>query len=550
MRLIERRIGLIFAVFLLMLVAVAGRAVYLHTAKAGQLKRMAVGQQESRLEIPARRGSIVDRNGEVLATNKSATTVVATPYLLDNPTKVAERIAPHLKAEPEEVLRKLADSDSGFVYLAKQIDPDSATRIKKMEIEGIDFVDEPVRQYPQGSQAGQLLGTVGTDGKGLLGLEFMHEKTLNGKSGEQRVVKDAYGDPISLIETQKMTSGEGIELSIDSVVQAKLESVLAEVGKQQEAKRATAIIMEPNSGEIMATASWPRVNPSEPDKFGGDKAKNLATNFTYEPGSTYKPVTVAAALENDVVKPETMISAGAELQVYDRVITNSHNGPGCTCSVGTVLARSINTATARIGQMVGPERFDKMVHKLGFGKKTGIDFPGEEQGLLLTADKYSGPTLANMAIGQGLSITPLQLAVFYSAIANGGVLHQPKLVRSVAGKKTKRGRGRRVMSRKTAADLRKMLKGVLGPDGTAKEAQIPGYDIGGKTGTAQKVINGQYSDSAYIASFVGFVPVRAPEIVALFAFDEPAGQFGGTVAAPAFEKTLSFALPYLGVPPK
>ncbi len=550
MQLIERRIGLIFAVFLLALVAIAGRAVYLQTAKAGHLKKLAVGQQESRLEIPARRGSILDRNGEVLATNKSAITVVTTPYLIKNPARVAERIAPHLSAEPQEVLPKLADPDKGFVYLARQIDPDGAARIKKMEIEGIDFIDESKRQFPQGSVAGQLLGTVGTDGKGLLGLEFMHEKTLNGQPGEQRVIKDARGDPISLIETKKMIPGEGIELTIDSVVQAKLESVLAEVGKFQKAKRATAIIMEPDSGEVLAMASWPRVNPSNPEKFEGDKSKNLATNFTYEPGSTYKPVTVAAALENNIVQPETMISAGAELQVYDRVITNSHNGPGCTCPVSTVLARSINTATARIGQMVGPKRFDKMVHELGFGKKTGIDFPGEEQGLVLRAEQYSGPTLTNMAIGQGLSITPIQLTAFYSAIANGGILRQPKLIRSVAGKKTKRSRGRRVISRKTAADLRKMLKGVLGPEGTAKEAQIPGYDIGGKTGTAQKVINGQYSDSAYIASFVGFVPVKNPEIVALFSFDEPAGQFGGTVAAPAFEKTLSFALPYLGVPPK
>ncbi len=550
MRLVERRIGLIFATFLVVLIAVAGRTVYLHTAQAGHMKRLATGQQESILEITAQRGSISDRNNEVLATDKSATTVIATPYLVENPTSTARKIAPHLNKEMGDILPKLADKESGFVYLARQIDPDRAARIKKLDIEGIDFIDEPVRQYPQESMAAQLLGTVGTDGKGLLGLEFMHEKTLHGQAGEQRVVKDARGEAISLIETQKMTPGSGIELTIDSVVQAKVESVLAEVGKEQRAKRAMGIVMDPNSGEIIAMASWPRANPNKPAKFGGDKTKNLSTNFTFEPGSTYKPVTIAAALENKIVKPETMISAPAELQVHDRVITNSHNGPGCTCSVGTVLARSINTATAKIGMMVGPKRFDEMVRKFGFDKKTGIDFPGEEQGLVLKPEQYSGPTLANMAIGQGLSITPIQLAAAYSAIANGGVLRRPKIVRRIAGQSTERSKGRRVISRRTAADLRKMLKGVLGPEGTAKEAQIPGYDIAGKTGTAQKVINGQYSDSAYIASFVGFVPVRKPELVTLFAFDEPVGQFGGTVAAPAFEQTMSFALPYLGVAPR
>lgn len=550
MRLTDRRIGLLFAAFFLIFTATAGRAIYLHTAEAGHLKRLATGQQEEQLKLPDQRGRITDRNGEILATNKEATTVIATPYLVKSPTRTARLIAPHLNSTIEDILPKLADNDSGFVYLARQVDPDRASRIKKLEIEGIDFIDEPMRQYPQGSLAGQLLGVVGTDGKGLLGMEFAHDKSLRGLDGEQRVVKDARGDPISLIETRKMKPGEDVQLTIDAVVQARVESVLAEAGRKQQAKRAMAIVMNPKTGEILAMASWPRIDPNKPGKLDGSKTANLPTNFTYEPGSTFKPFTVGAALEGRVVTPETTISVGSELQVYDRVITNAGKGPGCSCSVATVLARSINTATAKIGMMVGRKRFDRTVSRFGFGRTTGIDLPGEEQGLLLEPEEYSGPTLANMAIGQGLSVTPIQLATAFSAIANGGVLRPPHIVRSVAGNNTKRKRGRRIIKPKTAADLRKMLEGVLGPDGTAKEAKIPGYEIGGKTGTAEKVVNGQYSRSAYVASFAGFVPVSDPEVFSLFVFDEPAGQFGGTVAAPAFEKAMSFVLTYLGVRPK
>lgn len=551
MRLIERRIGLLFAAFLLLFAAIIGRAVYLNVAKAEKLKRLAAGQQVSQPKIPARRGQIFDRKGHQLAATEDATTVFATPYLVRNPARAAQRIAPVLDTTPEDLTAKLTNRKSGFVYLARQIDPRRADRVRKMKIEGIDLVDEPRRRYPQEGLAGQVLGSVGVDGKGLFGIEYVLDDKLRGRAGRQRVVKGAGGEPISLVETRRMQPGKDVRLSIDSVIQERTETVLADTARAQQAKDAAAIVMNPQTGEILAMASWPAIDPNHPRGLKSTATANLPIGFSYEPGSTFKAVTVSAALEEHVVTPSTTFSVGPSIQVYDRVIENAHGEGGCTCTVAQILARSVNTGTIRIGQEVGPIGFDRYVRKFGFGRKTGIeDVPGEEQGIILSPSEYSGPTLATMSIGQGLSVTSLQIARAYSAIANGGILLRPRLVEQVGAHREARPRGKRIIGSKTASQLRQMLEGVLAPGGTAQEAKIPGYEIAGKTGTAEKVINGAYSKSAFVASFVGFAPVDDPKLLTLVVVDQPLGQFGGVVAAPAFEKIMSFALPYLGVSPR
>lgn len=548
MKLVERRIGLLFAVFLIAFIAIVVKAVYLNTVEAGSLKKMAIGQQEAQLLIPAKRGQIFDRNGEIVATNEEATTVFATPYQVKDPAQAAQKIAPLLGTTAEELMPKLADDKKGFVYLSRQMDPWRADQIKKLKIEGIEFIDEPKRQYPNGPLAGQVIGAVGVDRKGLLGIEYMLERKLHGEDGRQHQVNDARGKPISLVETRRMQPGEDITLTIDSVLQSRVESVLERTAEEQQAKSATAIVMRPD-GEVLAMASWPKIDPNDSTTFEGNAITNLATGFLFEPGSIMKPFTMSAALESGKVTPETIINAPSSLQVYDRVIQNAGGESGCSCPVSEVLAKSINTGTAIVGQMTGPEAFDEYVRKFGFSKPTGIDFPGEETGFVLKPEEYSGVSLVNMAIGQGLSMTPMQVVRAYAAIANGGTLIRPRLVRSVAGQEVRSPRGKPVISAKTASQVRQMMKGVVSEGGTAEQAEIPGYEIAGKTGTAQKFMNGAYSDSLYVASFAGIAPAGRPELIALVSVDEPTGQYGGLVSAPAFEQIMSFALPYLGIAP-
>ena len=545
MRLVERRIGLLFALFLCLLAAAALRASWIGTVKAGSLGARAVQQQVEDMVVPARRGTILDRHGMELAVSEDAVTVFAHPFLIDDPARVSARLAPLIGVPADDLLKKLSDRKSTFVYLRHKMDASDGHKIQELGIEGIDTIVEPKRSYPQGYLASQVLGTVGDANTGLAGLEYSQEDTLGGHDGRRRVVKDALGQPVSLVETQRAQSGDDIRLTLDAAIQERVEAVLGEVGQTYHPAGATAVVMDPRSGAILALANWPRVDANDPGGAPDYARQDRAIQFNYEPGSTFKAFTVAGALQEKLITPDTLLQVPSELQVADRTIGEAHEEGNGPLTVAQILARSSNVGSAMIGLKLGPTRFDRWVRSFGFSKPTGVDLPGEQRGIVLDPKHYSGSSLGNMSIGQGLSVTPLQMAAGYTAIADGGIRHEPYIV---AGD---RQAGQRVVSSKTADEVSKMLEGVLAAGGTATEASVPGYTLAGKTGTAEKPENGTYSKTDFVASFIGYAPARKPRLLVSVMVDEPRGDiYGGTVAAPAFERIMEFALPYLKIPPE
>jgi len=550
--LLERRIGLLFAAFLALLVLAAGRALFLGTIKGSSLASAAASQQVSSLELPARRGTIVDRNGSELAVSEPADDVSATPYLVKDPVKTAARLAPLLGKTEEELVKKLASRDTGFVYLARALPANQGDKVAKLDLPGIQLTQGYRRVYPHNELASQLLGRVGTDGEGLSGLEYSDDSRLHGANGERRLVKDAFGDSINVRDTKPAKPGARLELTIDAAIQDKVERVLAGVGQQYRPKGATAVVMNPSTGEVLALANWPRVDANDPGSAPPYALQNRAVGYTYEPGSTFKSVTVAGALQDGTVSPTTTFDLPPQIQVADRTIGESHPRGPVTLTTAEILAQSSNVGAIKIGLEMGRQRFDYWVRRFGFGKPTGVDLPGEERGIVLPLDKYSGSSMGNLPIGQGEAVTPMQMAQAYAAIANGGILRAPHVVRRVDGKLVHTPRGRRVVSARTAAQLRLMLEGAFAPGGTASEVSIPGYKLAGKTGTANKIdpTTGLYSESRYVASFIGFAPALHPKLLIEVTVDEPQTEiYGGVVAAPAFGKIASFALPYLRIPP-
>jgi cell division protein FtsI/penicillin-binding protein 2 len=338
-----------------------------------------------------------------------------------------------------------------------------------------------------------------------------------------------------------------VKLTLDATLQERVEAVLADVGATYRPQGATALVMDPRSGAILSLANWPRVDANDIGASPPYARQNRAVMAAYEPGSTFKAITVSGALQEGLVSPSTPFSVPPQIQVADRTIKDAEDHGYETLTVARILAQSSNIGAVKIGMRLGPTGFDGWVRKFGFGKPTGVDLPGESPGIVLHPKQYSGSTMGNLPIGQGIAVTPIQMAQAYTAIADGGIMHKPYVVQG------DQKAGQRVLSQATASQVAHMLEGVLGPGGTASEAAIPGYTLAGKTGTAQKPdpINGGYSKYKYVASFIGFAPARNPRLLVAVMVDEPQGAiFGGVVAAPAFQKILSFALPYLKIPPQ
>ena len=553
MGLVERRIGLLFVAFFAFLSFAGLRAAYLGAVKAPGLRDAAASQQVAVVKVPARRGTVTDRHGVDLAVSEPADDVTANPMLIKDAPGVARRLAPILGVPPDELLPKLAERDRGFVYLKRLVPSSRARRIEKLEIEGIDLIPSSRRIYPQRYLASQLLGNVGIDGAGLSGLEYSRDKVLRGREGERRLVRDALGDPISLRDERSMRSGADVQLTIDAAIQDRVEKVLAGVGEKFRPRGATAMVMDPRTGEVLALANWPRVDANALEEAPDYAKQDRAVGAAYEPGSTFKPFTVAGALEEKLVAPDTVFELPAEITVADRTIGEAHPLTSSTLTTADILAQSSNVGAVTIGLRLGERRFDRWVRRFGFGRTTGVDLPGEGTGIVPDVEDYSGSTIGNAPIGQGLAVTPMQMATAYAAIANGGILRPARVVRAVDGEPVPAPRGRRILSRVTAASVRTMLEGVFAEGGTAEKVSIPGYELAGKTGTANKPdpATGGYSDTKYVASVVGFAPARDPRLLVTVMVDEPQGEYyGGIVAAPAFQEIATFALPYLRIPPE
>jgi cell division protein FtsI (penicillin-binding protein 3) len=545
----NRRITFLAAAFLVLLGAAFARAAWIQVVKGPEYAAMALRQHRETVVVPAARGTIVDRDGEPLAIGRLATTVYANPRQVDRPRDLTLAAAKQLGLDPAELYPLLTDRSRGFVYVARKADPNKAKNLEGLGFAGLGFYPEELRYYPQGPVAAQVLGYAGLDNVGLEGLERSLESTLGGKPGSQTIVKDPFGRALDVVETKTETPGASVRLTIDHQIQANAEEVLQETVRRWGARAATAVVMDPHTGEVLAMATAPRFNANRFPTTRADRRRNRAVTDTYEPGSTFKLVAVAAALQDRVVTPRTSFVLPPTLRVADRVIREAHTRGTERMTVRQIVEYSSNIGTITIAQHLGAGRLASWVDRFGFGSRTGIDFPGESAGFALPLDQWSGSTIGTVPIGHGIAVTPIQMARAYSVIANGGVLVRPHLIERIDGRDVSRGGGRRVVSRAVAEQMLDLLRGVV-LEGTGTEAAIPGYTVAGKTGTAAKIDpDGTYSTSRYVASFVGLVPASKPKLVVMVMVDEPHGDiYGGVVAAPAFREIARFNLQHLEIP--
>jgi cell division protein FtsI (penicillin-binding protein 3) len=548
---VDRRIRLLLVVLMLALAASLGRAVWLQAVHAEPLARMAESQHRETVAVPARRGTIYDRRGALLAIGEQATTVYADPRRVRDPREAARAAAEALGVDAEALAGALYDEGRGFVYVARQADPARAAELAELGIDGFGFYAEERRAYPQRSVASHVLGFVGVDNEGLAGVEQALDGVLAGVPGSRTIVKDPFGRPIDVLESTPEREGRDVYLTVDHNIQANAETVMRETLKQWSASSASAVVLDPSTGEILALAVAPSFDANRFGSVPLDRTRNRAVTDPYEPGSTFKLVTVAAVLAEGLVSPSTEYTLPYEIQVADRRIHDALPRPTQRMTVAEILSFSSNVGTVTLAQLLGEKRLAGWIERFGFGRPAGLAFPGESAGIVLPVEKWSGSTIGNVPIGQGIAATAVQMAAAYATVANEGVWVQPHLVSRIDGEKRRPPERRRVVSEETAATLVRMLRSVVDEGGTGTAAGVPGYHVAGKTGTAQKPDSrGGYSDSRYVASFVALVPATAPRLVILVTVDEPRGSiWGGVVAAPAVQKIAQFGLQYLEVPP-
>jgi cell division protein FtsI/penicillin-binding protein 2 len=546
-RVVNSRIRLLLLCILLAFGALLARAAWISTVRASSLSRIGLVQTKAPVVLPAGRGTIFDTVGAPLALGEQATTVFADPREVRRPREEAAIAARTLGLKAKRLVPLLADRTHGFVYVERKADPVQAAKLARAKLAGFGFYGEERRSYPQRTVAAPVLGFAGVDNKGLSGLELQLDSQLTGRPGSETVERDPLGRPISVEGIQPARPGKSVFLTLDHTIQANAEQVLRQTIKQWGAKHATAVVLDPKTGGILAMAEAPTHDAN------ASATKGLQTNHAvtdvFEPGSVFKVVTIAGALSERLVTPETRFTLPYSIQVADRRIHDAELRGTETMTVSQILQRSSNVGTVTIARTLLHESgLKKWMKQFGFGQRTGIDFPGESAGLL--PSYWSGSTIGNVPIGQGVSVTAIQLASVYGAIANKGVWVQPHLVDHVQGEKPPPPRTRRILSAGVDRTLLRMLKGVVSDVGTAAAAEIPGYTVAGKTGTAQKPGPHGYEPGKYVATFVGMVPASNPRLVVLVSVDEPTRAiFGGVVAAPAFAQIASFDLQYLEVPP-
>jgi cell division protein FtsI (penicillin-binding protein 3)/stage V sporulation protein D (sporulation-specific penicillin-binding protein) len=546
-RVVNSRIRLLLLCIVVTFGALLLRATWIATVRASSLSQMAQLQTKATVVLPAGRGTILDAMGTPLALGEQATTVFADPRQVRRPVAEARTAARVLGVKARPLAALLADRKRAFVYVDRKISPQLATRLAKLKLPGFGFYAEERRSYPQRSVAAPVLGFAGVDNNGLSGLELQLNGALSGAPGEETVVRDPFGRPISIAHVRQARPGKSVFLTLDHTIQANAEQVLRQTVTQWRAKHATAIVLDPRTGAVLAMASAPSFDANLSATKG--LQTNRAVSDVFEPGSVFKVVTIGGALSEHLVTPQTKFTLPYSIQVADRRIHDAELRGTETMTVAQILARSSNVGTVTIARTYLHESgLKKWMAQFGFGRKTDIDLPGESPGIL--PSYWSGSTIGNVPIGQGVSVTALQLASVYGAIANHGLWVQPHLVDHVQGEKPPAPKTRRILTPSVDRTLLQMLKGVVSDTGTAQAAEIPGYTVAGKTGTAQKPGPHGYEPGKYVATFVGMVPASNPRLVVLVSVDEPTRAiFGGIVAAPAFAQIASFDLQYLEVPP-
>ena len=540
---------------------VAVRLVSLMVIQHEELARRAERQHQKIVSLQARRGSIYDRHGRELAVSIETDSLYAVPARIENPRAVAARLAPVLGLNRSWLYRRL-DNKRGFVWIQRKLDPERVHRVQALGLghRVIGFLPEHRRFYPKRELAAHVLGFAGTDNVGLEGLERQYDRFLRGESGWVVTERDALGRTVfpEGLNYRAPSPGASLVLTLDETVQYMAERALDRVMAETRAKSSVAIVMDPYTGEILAMAVRPRFNPNAFQRHRPGEWRNRAITDAFEPGSTLKVFVAAAALEEGLVHPrERLDCSTGRIEVGGKAIRDTH--PHGVLTFTEVLQKSSNVGAVIVGLRLGPERMYRYLKAFGFGDKTGIDLPGEVSGTLRRPERWSALSIGALSIGQEISVTPLQLITAFSAIANGGVLMRPYVVREIRdleGRVVQRfgpQRVRRVISQATARRMTRILMTVVAPEGTGHRAALEDLKVAGKTGTAQKVdpATGRYSDTRSVSSFAGYVPAEDPRVAILVMVDEPQGEaWGGSVAAPVFREIAEQVLTYLNVPPE
>ncbi len=551
------RLGCVRMVFLAVFLIVGGRAIQLQLFEGDRLMRLGQRQHLKEWIVQPKRGAVYDRGNEPLALSMESQSVYVRPHRLQHLAEVSASLADILKMKRAEVSQKLA-SQKPFVWIKRQISPVEAERIQALRMDGIGMYIEPTRYYPQGELAGQLLGFVNRDSEGLEGIELKYNEYIRGAAGSAVSERDALGRRVLVegVEGLRVPPGSDVHLTIDSPIQHLAEKELEGTIRKYRAKAGVAIVVDPATGEVLALANYPTFDPNKATQQSADQRRNRTVTDSFEPGSTFKTILAAAALEEGVVGKDDLFYCEMGKYLYaGRWIHDTHSHGWLP--FWKILQVSSNIGFTKVADKLNKDRYFRYISKFGFGQVTGIDVPGEVPGLLRKPETWAGIDLATHAFGQGLSTTPIQMVMAYAAIANGGILMRPYVTGKVVSPQgevlveNQPHIVRRVVSEKTAKLLASMLRDVTNEGGTGTEAKIDGFEVAGKTGTAQKAEHGSYSAKKRVSSFVGFVPADNPRLVSLVLVDEPEGNvYGGIVAAPAFRNIAQGALRQLAVAPR
>ena len=539
-----------------LLLAVVGKLVDVQVMGADRYVEVGQEQRLRTVRLEASRGRILDREGHDLALSVLRPSVFADPSQIEDPKAAARQLAPVL-GMPYRELRDKLDRDTQFVYLSRRVDDDLAARVVELDLEGIHLHEEPARFTPSDDLARSVIGKVADDQSGSTGMELLLDDVLTGTPGELRYERARDGGTIAAAGETRVPArpGSDVVLTLDRSLQYETERVLAEQVEALDAKGGMVVVSRPETGEVLALGNITRNTDEEIITAGA----NRAVIDVFEPGSVNKVITISAALEEGLVEPETELVVPDHHQVSDHVFSDDHDHPTAPMSVTDILAKSSNVGTIMLGEQLGKERIDRYLRSFGFGKQTALGFPNEARGLLLPTDRWSGTSIGSIPIGQGIAVTAMQMLSAYNVIANDGVYVEPRLLDATIDSEGRRrpvrgAEGRRVVSEETARQVRSMLVEAV-VDGTGGRAQVPGYSVGGKTGTARKPQDtGTYRDRAgnyhYVAAFTGMVPAEDPELSIIVVIDEPtASIYGGSAAAPVFADLASFALSRFRIPP-
>ena len=556
------RLILISTLFALFAVGLAGRLFYLQVAMNEDLVLQSEKQYQRTVNIPVGRGSIFDRNMNELATNVDVESVYARPHEVLGKKQAARTIASALNLNQKSVYEKLR-LDRHFVWLKRKAAPTEVARLRNSSLSGVNFTSEDKRFYPKRELASGAIGFVGIDNQGLAGIEHQFQSTLKGNTIRTVMEKDARGRPIRFSEgvDNQVWGNQGVVLTLDEVIQFFAEHHLKNQVEKYQAKSGIAVVMNPNTGEIYALANIPQYNPNSYSIYQPQRWRNYAISNAYEPGSIFKPIVAAAVIDSGAALPDDMFFCengkfGIKTRNGEATFGEADNHKFGWLTLKNIIVQSSNIGSIKIAQQLGQRSFYDYIRKFGFGQKSGVELPGETPGKLRELSSWGLRSLASISFGQEISVTPLQITAAMGAIANGGVLMAPRIAHAVinngqVGDKFEPKTVRRVISAQTSRQMVGILKSVV-KDGTGKKAAVQGYEIAGKTGTAQKYDpkTGGYSKTAFVSSFVGFAPADAAKVAILVMIDEPKGtHWGGSVAAPVFSSIARETLRYLNVPP-